>query len=96
MTTSRSFKKFLEERITNDETMGFLLAGYSNDGHQEIILINVVDGNVENPVELNKDDPLAVLWFGDTNFITRYLLGFDERLSIILKTTIYPMMSLKK
>lgn len=42
-------------------------------------------GNVENPVELNKDDPLAVLCFGDTAFVTRYLLGFDERLSIILK-----------
>ena len=71
--------------LSNDESIGFLLAGYSNGGDQEIILINVDCGNVENPVELNKDDPLAVLWFGDTDFITRYLLGFDERLSIILK-----------
>lgn len=85
MATSCSFKKFLEEKITDDETMGFLLAGYSNEGNQEIILINVDDGKVEDPLELNKDDPLAVLWFGDTDFITRYLLGFDERLSIILK-----------
>jgi hypothetical protein len=85
MDTSHSFKKFLEEKICNDESIGFLLAGYSNGGDQEIILINVDCGNVENPVELNKDDPLAILWFGDTDFITRYLLGFDERLSIILK-----------
>ena len=47
-------------------------------------LINVDEGNVENPVELNKDDSLVVLWFGDADFITRYLRGLDERLSIIL------------
>jgi len=85
MDTSHCFKKFLEEKITDNETIGFLLAGYSNKGNQELILINVVEGSVENPVEVNKNDPLAVLWFGDTDFITRYLLGFDERLSIILK-----------
>lgn len=85
MNAAHDFKKFLEEKITADETMGFLLAGYSNEGIQEIILINVDEGNVDYPVELNKDNPLAVFWFGDTNFITRYLLGFDERLSIILK-----------
>lgn len=38
MNTAHDFKKFLEEKITADETMGFLLAGYSNDGIQEIIL----------------------------------------------------------
>ena len=85
MNTAYSFKKFLEGKISADETIGFLLAGYSEEGNQEIILINVDGGNVESPVELNKDDPLAVLWFGDTVFITRFLLGFDERLSMILK-----------
>ena len=51
--------------------MDFLLAGYSNQGNREIILINVVGGNIENPVELNKDDPLAVLCFAGTDYITR-------------------------
>ena len=85
MDTAKSFKKFLEEKIMDNVTLGFLLAGYSKKGHQEIIMINISDGKIEEPVELNKEDPLAVLWFGDTSFITRFLLGFDERLSDILK-----------
>lgn len=44
MDTSNDFKNFLEEKITADETMGFLLAGYSMEGNQEIILINVEGG----------------------------------------------------
>lgn len=52
MDTSNDFKNFLEEKITADETMGFLLAGYSMEGNQEIILINV-EGGAMLKIQLN-------------------------------------------
>ncbi len=45
-----------------------------------MFLININDGKIEEPEELNADDPLSISWFGETLFLTRLLLGFDERL----------------
>lgn len=79
------FKKFLGKKIDSNATLGFIFAGYSKEGKQNIVLIEVEKGNIKKPMEIYKEDPLTVLWFGNTSFITRYLLGFDERLKTILK-----------
>ena len=72
---------FLENKITPETSLGFLIAGYSKgEGHPEMFLININDGKIEEPEELNADDPLSISWFGETLFLTRLLLGFDERL----------------
>ena len=85
LSSAFDFKKFLEDKINSDDiSIGFLLAGYSTEGSQEMVLINVENGEVAKPIELYKDEPLAVLWFGDTIFLTRLLLGFDEGLISIL------------
>ena len=36
-------------------------------------------------MQINADDPLSISWFGETSFMTRLLLGFDERLMEIFK-----------
>jgi hypothetical protein len=75
------FRLFLENKITPETSLGFLIAGYSKgEGHPEMFLININDGKIEEPEELNADDPLSISWFGETLFLTRLLLGFDERL----------------
>ena len=75
------FKSFLENKITPETSLGFLIAGYSKgEGHPEMFLININNGNIEEPTPLNADDPLSISWFGETSFLTRLLLGFDERL----------------
>ena len=72
---------FLENKITPETSLGFLIAGYSKgEGHPEMFLININDGKIEEPEELNADDPLSISWFGETLFLTRLLLEFDERL----------------
>ena len=80
------FKSFLENKITPETSLGFLIAGYSKgEGHPEMFLININNGNIEEPMPLNSNDPLSISWFGETSFLTRLLLGFDERLVGIFK-----------
>ena len=50
-----------------------------------MFLININNGNIEEPMQINADDPLSISWFGETSFMTRLLLGFDERLMEIFK-----------
>ncbi|WP_406533411.1 hypothetical protein [Methanobrevibacter sp.] len=84
--TAEKFKKFLEEKITPGISVGFIIAGYSKDeARPEIFLINVTNGSIPNPVELNKDDPCSISWFGQPRFLTRFLLGYDEQIFDILK-----------
>ena len=49
-----------------------------------MFLINVENGTIEEPVEINKDNPLAITWFGQQFFLRRFLLGFDDNLKEIL------------
>ncbi len=80
------FNSFLENKITSKTSVGFLIAGYSKgEGHPEMFLININNGNIEEPMQINADDPLSISWFGETSFMTRLLLGFDERLMEIFK-----------
>ena len=80
------FKSFLENKITPETSLGFLIAGYSKDEcHPEMFLININNGNIETPQPINVNDPLSISWFGETSFLTRLLLGFDERLSEIFE-----------
>lgn len=88
---SNKFSEFLKNKISSETNLGFLIAGYSLDtGNQNMFLINVNNGNIETPIEINKDNPLAVSWFGNTQFLTRLLLGFDEKLPSILKENDVP------
>ena len=50
-----------------------------------MFLININNGNIETPQPINVNDPLSISWFGETSFLTRSLLGFDERLSEIFE-----------
>lgn len=79
------FIKFLKPKLINETSLGFLIAGYSNNqSHPEMFLINIDLGVIQDPIELNKDDPLSISWFGETLFLSRLLLGFDEGVFEIL------------
>ena len=83
------FKSFLENKIAPKTSVGFLIAGYSKGkGHPEMFLINIDNGNIEEPKELNADDPLSISWFGETTFLSRLLLGLDKRLIEILEDNV--------
>lgn len=83
------FKSFLENKIAPETSLGFLVAGYSEGkGHPEMFLININEGNIEEPEEINADDPLSISWFGETIFLSRLLLGLDERLIEILEDNV--------
>lgn len=80
------FVSFLESKITHDTSLGFLLTGYSIDkDHPEMFLINIEKGKIEQAVEINADDPLSISWFGETIFLSRFLLSFDDRFIEILQ-----------
>lgn len=80
------FKEFLEKKINTDTTLGFLIAGYSKgEGHPEMFLINIEKGEIIDFSEINKEDPLAITWFGETYFLRRFLLGYDDNIIEILK-----------
>lgn len=84
--TADRFKKFLEKKITPGISVGFIIAGYSNNkDHPEIYLINVTNGSIEEPIELNKEDPCSITWFGEARFLRRFLLGYDDKIISILK-----------
>lgn len=79
------FKNFLEPKLTPSTSLGFLIAGYSvGKSHPEMFLINVENGKIEDPIEMNKDNPLAITWFGQQLFLRRFLLGYDDNLKEIL------------
>lgn len=83
------FKEFLNNKITSDTSLGFLVAGYSEGkGHPEMFLINIEEGVIDEPTEINADDPLSISWFGETLFLSRLLLCLDNQLLEILNENI--------
>ncbi len=90
-TTVKEFKNFLSQKELNNNNIGFLIAGYSkNQEHPEMFIINIKKGVIQDPVEINKNDPLALSWFGFTDFISRFLFGYDEHLKEILQENDIP------
>ena len=80
------FKLFLKDKITSKTSLGFLIAGYSKGkSHPEMFLININEGNIKEPEQLNANDPLSISWFGETIFLSRLLLGLDEQLIEIIE-----------
>ena len=80
------FTSFLRNKISKKTSLGFLVAGYSKKcEHPEMFLINITKGEIEKPKELNANDPLAISWFGETIFLSRFLLCMDESLINILE-----------
>ena len=47
--------------------------------------INIKKGKILKNEEINKNDPLAISWFGETMFLSRFLLGYDENIFEIMK-----------
>lgn len=83
---SKEFVKFLEPKLTNEVQLGFVIAGYSVDkNHPEMFLININEGTIEKPIRINEDDPLAISWFGETSFLSRFLLGIDPNITEVLR-----------
>ncbi|MDD6256527.1 hypothetical protein [Methanobrevibacter boviskoreani] len=80
------FQNFLDKKINDNTTLGFLIAGYSKgEGHPEMYFINIEKGKIIKNEEINKNDPLAISWFGETMFLSRFLLGYDENIFEIMK-----------
>lgn len=78
------FIEFLKNKLTKDSTLGFLISGYSeNKDYPQMFLIDIINGEI-NKFEINSNEPLSISWFGETKFLTRFLLCYDETLIDIL------------
>ena len=49
-----------------------------------MFLIDINNGEIRINEEINAHDPLSISWFGETLFLSRFLLGFDEKLIEVL------------
>lgn len=79
------FVKFIMNKSTKDTSLGFLVSGYSSSkDHPQMFLIDIQNGKLNENIEINEKDPLSISWFGETLFLSRFLLSFDEKLIEIL------------
>jgi hypothetical protein len=87
---TQSFKKFISKKIEKEkidkEMIGFVIAGYSSKSSKpEIYSMEITADGISDPIQINKDEPIAVTWFGDTEITTRLLLGMSSKLDQLLK-----------
>jgi len=87
---SLSFKDFIEKKINNAEgkvdLIGFVIAGYSkNKSNPEIFQLEFIEKEVKGPKQINKEDPIAISWYGDTEITTRLILGMSSKMPLLLK-----------
>jgi len=86
---SKKFIKFLREYVNgnyDDINVGFLIAGYSDDNKNfpEMYMIEIKEKTITEK-ELPYDDRFSISWFGDIDFLSRFILGFDPEMEILLK-----------
>lgn len=85
------FKDYIFSLISedDDEDMGFIICGYStvegDSDFPEVYEIQYVDGELHEPKLINEGQPIFINWYGETQYISRLILGFDPYLEIILK-----------
>lgn len=83
------FISFLKAFIGGDYeniNVGFLIAGYSdvNDNLPEMYMIEIKDETIEL-TSLPCENNFSISWFGDIDFLSRFILGVDPELEFLLK-----------
>lgn len=76
----KNSKGILEERVTSVDPLHFILAGFNNDDSHQVFKISI-PGSVEmlrNSTEKGKE--YGASWIGQTDVLTRIVLGFDPRI----------------
>ena len=86
---SNKFKDYIEKLISdNDRDVGFIICGYSNNGipedNPEVYEIQYVNGEVHGPEIVNEGQPIFINWYGQGQYISRLVLGFDPDLETIV------------
>jgi hypothetical protein len=83
------FKSFLKKRIGESSekvNVSFLITGFSEETTKpEMYVFNIIDGEIQETQEINQDEPFAISWFGESDYLTRFLLSFDPQLPELLK-----------
>ncbi len=82
------FIEFLKKYIgdSNNINVGFLIAGYSQckGNDPEMHVIEIKQGKIQDSVKLT-DDPFSISWFGDQDFLSRFIFGIDSNIGNLLK-----------
>ena len=86
---TNKFISFLEEFIDEEYEnikVGFLIAGYSkvNNNTPEMYLIEIKDETISKK-GLPSENNFSIFWFGDIDFLSRFILGFDPDMEFLLK-----------
>lgn len=77
-------KEFVGEKYENIN-VGFLIAGYSEVNNlSEMYMIEIKDGAVVMN-DLPSENNFSISWFGDIDFLSRFILGFDPDIEFLLK-----------
>lgn len=83
------FISFLKDFINGDYeniNVGFLITGYSDGNNYlpEMYMIEIKDKTIVMN-ELPSENNFSISWFGDIDFLSRFILGFDPDVEFLLK-----------
>ena len=86
---SYKFKDYIKRIITDeDNDVGFIICGYSNKEESEdipeVYEISYNNGELQDPKPINEGQPIFINWYGEEQYISRLLLGFDPYLDNII------------
>ena len=87
---ANKFKDYIENIISEDDgDIGFIICGYSSlekdNDFPKVYEIQFIDGKSDKPKLINEEQPIFINWYGETQYISRLILGFDPNLENILK-----------
>lgn len=83
------FRNYIQNIISDDDgNVGFIICGYSNSGENddfpEVYEIQYINGDLLTPRIINEGEPIFISWYGETDYISRLILGFDPYLETII------------
>lgn len=86
---SEKFKQYINRIISDeDKDVGFIICGYSNkddsEDNPEVYEIQYTNGKLQEPKLINEGQPIFINWYGEGQYISRLLLGFDPHLEVII------------
>ena len=85
---AKEFIEFLEKNIgdSNNINIGFLIAGYPDGegNNPEMYVIEIKQGKIQEKVKLTNDS-FSISWFGDYDFLSRFIFGIDSNMGNMLK-----------
>ena len=86
---SDKFKEYIEKLISDDDgDVGFIICGYSNNGNSEdnpeVYEIQNINNELIDSKPVNEGQPIFINWYGEGQYISRLILGFDPNLENIL------------